>query len=75
MHIGVTNCYWGLWGNLISGSVLNQLFISGVIVMHLVRWDKLISAKLIVQWCLTDCSTVKLNGRGDAGPVQWYRNC
>ena len=21
MHLGVTNCYWGLWGNFISGSV------------------------------------------------------
>ena len=35
LHIGVTNCYWG---NFISGSVLNQSFCSGAIVMHLGPW-------------------------------------
>ena len=32
MNPVVSNCYWG---NLISGSVVNQLFSSGSIVMHL----------------------------------------
>ena len=49
MHLGVTNCYYGLWGNLISGFILIQSFISGPIVMHLGPWFNLISAKLIVQ--------------------------
>ena len=38
LHLGVTNCYWGLWGNMISGSVLNQLVSSGAIVLNLGLW-------------------------------------
>ena len=58
MHIWITNCSWC---NSISGLVLNQLFSSGAIIMHLGPWGNLIGAKLIVQWrCLIDCSTVKL---------------
>ena len=54
MHLGVTNCYYG---NLISGSILNQSFSSGASninaswgpgVTHCF-WGKLIIGKLIVQ--------------------------
>ena len=36
MRLGVTNCYW--FNFLISGSVPNQSFSNGTIVMHLGRW-------------------------------------
>ena len=83
MALGVTTCYWGLrlWGNLISGSVLNQSFSSGAIVIHIGAGvthcfrGNLISAKLIVQWmCLIYHSAVVLN-RSFNGQAQSPQSC
>ena len=78
MHLGVTNCFWG---NLISGSVLNQSFSSGSTVMHLGPWGNSWflnhenhSVFVLYQLCLcfTNHSTIKLNHHRVVHTFQWY---